>query len=138
MEASNLPAPRRRYARRDDKINRRRLDTLERRADFLETRLDSSDGAAQYDEAEYSALRWAIDALKSWMRQDPNWVFEPAPDAKPGDRAGGAWRELRHAYWDERREAWMIRPSKRTVRPANESEIALAKAEGETEYVTEG
>ena len=138
MGTNRIRQLRRQHPRRDDRINRRRVETLERRANFLETRIDSSEGSAQYDEAEYHALRWAIDALREWMHNDPYWVFEPHPEAEPGDRAGGSWRELRHAYWDQHLHEWMIRPRKTTIRRATEDEIIQAKAEGESEYSHEG
>jgi len=114
------------------------LETLERRANFLESRIDSSDGAAQYDEAEYHALCWALESLRDWMTNDPFWVFEPHPDAEPGVRAGGSWRELRHAYWNQYIGEWQFRPSKNKIRSASPKEITDAKAEGATEYTPPG
>lgn len=116
--------------RRNHKFNRRRIETLERRANHLESRA-GSEGSESYDEAEYQALRWAIWALRIWMNEDPYWVFDPPP--KGGK--GGQWRELGHAYFDEWRKEWRVMPQKGLVRPATEPEIRQAKIEGETEYV---
>jgi hypothetical protein len=117
--------------RRNDKINRRRVDTLQRRADFLENRMGSA-GSESYDEAEYQALRWAIWALRIWMSEDPFWVFDPVPTGEKG----GQWRELGHAYWNEWEQDWRVIDAKGDeARMATQREVAQAKAEGEVEWI---
>ena len=41
-----------------------KLETLERRADFLAKRISTSDTDLSYDKQELSALRWALDVLR--------------------------------------------------------------------------
>jgi hypothetical protein len=126
MEAAEV---RQRPERRNHKFNRRRLKTLERRADHLDERV-GSEASESYDEAESQALRWAIWALRQWMAEDPYWAFDPDPKG-----SGGQWRELGYAYWDEYHKDWRTMPAKDAVRKATAQEIAEAKAEGEYEYV---
>lgn len=58
--------------RRDTRVNRKRLDALRRRRDFLQGRVDSYKGkSASRDEAECAALAWAIQIVEEWIADDP-------------------------------------------------------------------
>lgn len=43
-----------------------RLDTLNRRADFLKQRIDSSDKDRGYDRQEYFAVVWAVRMIEEY------------------------------------------------------------------------
>jgi hypothetical protein len=56
-----------------------RLRRLERRADWLEARCAIAQSRGQYrdlDEAELSALRWAVEQLREWelLRPEPSFT----------------------------------------------------------------
>lgn len=58
--------------RRDTRVNRKRLDALKRRRDFLHDRVAQYVGkSASRDQAEYAALVWAIQIVEEWVEADP-------------------------------------------------------------------
>lgn len=109
------------HQRRNNKINRGRIDMLQRRLDFLQNRV-GSEASERYDDSEIAALRWAIRICREWMKDDPHWVFIPSPSGE-----GGRWRHLNEAYEDTERGGWFIQVDRETERPATDQEIREAQ-----------
>lgn len=110
--------------RRDTRVNRKRLDALRRRRDFLHDRVSKYVGkSASRDEAEYAALVWVIEIAEQWVAQDPlievNWAgttfTENATNESVADLIG---RGMRYGGQETKVVAARVMPRKqpRTVR----------------------
>lgn len=66
---------------------------LERRSQYLEKRIETSQSDLSYDKAEMNALKWAVDTLKQlFPNQDVTGSEESVPDE--AERADYASTEI--------------------------------------------